>query len=132
MMNPTFTDWKKSLPWLWLAATLLWLLWPELSWAGDQSEAVQGSSEFEKVWIQIKYWIQGRLGHIIAGFMVLVGIVGGVRNGSLMAFAVGIGCGLGLHYAPDIITGLMGATLDRVDLQRMMDMTLNNGLGGGS
>ena len=131
MISPTMTGWEKSLPWFLLAATLLWLLWPELSWAGDQSVAVQGSSEFEEVWIRIKNWIQGRLGHIIAGFMVLVGIVGGIRNSSLMAFAIGIGCGLGLHYSPSIITGLMGATLDGVDPQLIIDMTLNNGLGSG-
>ena len=123
---------KSNLPWLLLTAILLWLLWPELSWAGDHGEAISGSSEFEPVWNKLEYWIKGRLGHIIAGFMVLVGIVGGIRNGSLMAFAVGIGCGLGLHYSPDIIMGLMGATLDGVDPKLIVNMTLSNGLGGGS
>lgn len=132
MMTPTLTDWKKSLPWIWLAATLLWLLWPEVSLAGDSTEAVQNSEVFNKPWNDLKNFIKGRLGHIIAGAFVLVGVFAGMRNGSLFAFAVGIGCGLGLHYCPDIIVGLMGATLDGVDPQRLIDMTLNNGLGNSS
>jgi len=55
--------------------------------------------------------MQGTLGRVVAGAMVLVGIVGGVVRQSIMAFATGIGGGVGLYNTPKIIESIMSATL---------------------
>jgi len=51
------------------------------------------------------------LGRIVAGAMVLVGIVGGIARQSLMAFALGIGGGMGLYNTPTVVESVMSATL---------------------
>lgn len=58
-----------------------------------------------------KDWTQGTLGRIVAGAMVLVGIVGGIARQSLMAFALGIGGGMGLYNTPTVVESVMSATL---------------------
>jgi conjugal transfer pilus assembly protein TraA len=70
-----------------------------------------GGTEFEPIWTQLTEWTQGILGRVIAGAMVLVGIIAGVVRQSLMAFAVGIGGAVGLYNAPTIIDNVMSATL---------------------
>ena len=42
---------------------------------------------------------------------VLVGIVGGIARQSLMAFALGIGGGMGLYNTPTVVESVMSATL---------------------
>ncbi|MGL4616279.1 MAG: TraA family conjugative transfer protein, partial [Shewanella sp.] len=59
----------------------------------------------------LKDWTQGTLGRIVAGAMVLVGIVGGIARQSLMAFALGIGGGMGLYNTPTVVESVMSATL---------------------
>ncbi len=71
-----------------------------------------GGMEFEDVWITIKDWTQGTLGRVIAGSMILVGIIGGVARQSLMAFALGIGGGIGLYSSPNIVESIMSASLE--------------------
>lgn len=85
------------------AAMLLIML--SLAYAGT------GGMEFEDVWMEIKDWSQGTLGRIIAGAMILVGLVGGIVRQSLIALALGIGGGLGVYNAPEIIESLVSATL---------------------
>ena len=70
-----------------------------------------GGTEFDAVWTLITDWSQGALGRIISGSMVLIGIISGVARQSLMAFAVGIGGGVGLFYAPTIIDATVTGTL---------------------
>lgn len=70
-----------------------------------------GGTEFDPVWTLITDWSQGALGRIIAGSLVLVGIIAGVARQSLMSFAVGIGGGVGLFYAPTIIDATVTGTL---------------------
>jgi conjugal transfer pilus assembly protein TraA len=84
---------------------LLIALMPDLAHAGV------GGAAFDEVWDTLVDWTQGTLGKIIAGAMVLVGIVSGVARQSLMAFAIGIGGGMGLYYTPDVIETVVGATL---------------------
>lgn len=66
---------------------------------------------FTDVWDTLKDWTQGTLGRIVAGAMVLVGIVGGIARQSLMAFALGIGGGMGLYNTPTVVESVMSATL---------------------
>ncbi len=73
-----------------------------------------GGTEFDPVWTLVTDWSQGALGRIIAGSLVLVGIIAGVAKQSLMSFAVGIGGGVGLFYAPTIIDATVTGTLPLV------------------
>uniref|UniRef100_UPI0035A29C16 TraA family conjugative transfer protein n=1 Tax=Klebsiella pneumoniae TaxID=573 RepID=UPI0035A29C16 len=60
----------------------------------NQAHAGTGGKEFDDIWTTITDWTQGTLGRIIAGSMILVGIVGGIARQSIMAFAMGIGGGV--------------------------------------
>lgn len=84
---------------------------------------------FEDVWTTIKDWTQGTLGKIIAGAMILVGIIGGVARQSLMAFAVGIAGGMGLNYAPQIIETIMTASIESASATVPAAQMIGNGLG---
>jgi len=95
---------KRNLVLFSLLATCL-LMATSIAYAGG------GGMEFEDVWMEIKDWSQGTLGRIIAGAMILVGLVGGIVRQSLIALAIGIGGGLGVYNAPEIIESIVGATL---------------------
>jgi len=88
-----------------------------------------GGSEFDEVWTTVKDWTQGTLGRIIAGSLILVGIVGGIARQSLMAFAIGIGGGMGLYNSPTIVESIMGATLASAQLVAPAAAQITNGLG---
>lgn len=86
-------------------AALAALMLPVLAMAGT------GGTEFEQIWGTLQDWIEGTLGRIIAAAIVVVGIVAGIVRQSLIAFAIGIGGGMGLYNTPAIIEEIMGATL---------------------
>ena len=86
------------------ALGLMALMISEPSFAGT------GGDAFTDVWDTLKDWTQGTLGRIVAGAMVLVGIVGGIARQSLMAFALGIGGGMGLYNTPTVVESVMSAT----------------------
>lgn len=88
-----------------------------------------GGTEFNDVWSTLTDWMQGTLGKIAAGAMILVGIIGGVARQSLMAFAVGVGGGVGLYNTPTIIDNVMTATLEQVPAVTQTVVTISNGLG---
>jgi len=83
-----------------------------LAVAPDSLVAGTGGTEFDNVWTWLVDVTQGTLGRIVAGAMVLVGVIGGIARQSLMAFATGIAGALGLNYAPDIIDAVMSATIN--------------------
>lgn len=91
-------------------------------------QAGGGGGEFDEVWDTLEDWTKGTLGKIIAGAMILVGIVGGVVRQSLMAFAVGIAGGMGLNYTPEIISAIMTATLEHAETTTTTAIVLTNGL----
>jgi len=74
-------------------------------------KAGTGSTTFESVWTTITDWMQGTLGRVLVGMMILTGIGAGVLRQSLMSFVVGVGGGVGLYAAPDIIESIMTATV---------------------
>lgn len=96
--------------------------------APESALAGTGGGEFDDVWDTLTDWIQGTLGKIAAGAMILVGIISGVARQSLMAFAVGIGGGVGLYNTPDIIDNVMTATLAHLPASQTV-VTVANGLG---
>lgn len=97
--------------------------------APDMAHAGAGGTEFDEVWTTIKDWTQGTLGRIIAGALILVGIVGGIARQSLMAFAIGIGGGMGLYNSPVIVESIMGATLASAHKVAPAMALISNGLG---
>lgn len=89
-----------------------------------------GGGEFDEVWTTLREWTEGTLGRIVAGTMILVGIIGGIARQSLMGFALGIAGGMGLYNAPEIIETIMSATLEKAATITPAVVQLTNGLGG--
>lgn len=123
MTKPTFNPKMLMLG----AATMLVVgstLMPELALAGT------GGTEFDSIWTTLTDWMEGTLGRIAAGAMILVGIIAGVARQSLMSFAVGIGGGLGLYNAPTVLDGVMTAGLEHMPAATQAVIAISNGLGG--
>lgn len=89
-----------------------------------------GGAEFDEVWSTLREWTEGTLGRIIAGSMILIGIIAGIARQSLMAFAIGIAGGMGLSYSPEIIETIMSATLEKASALIPSIIQISNGLGG--
>ena len=100
-----------------------------LSLIAPDAFAGTGGTEFDDVWTTLSDWMQGTLGKIASGAMILVGIIAGVARQSLMAFAVGIGGGVGLYNTPTIVDNVMPATLAQAPVATQALGTLSNGLG---
>lgn len=96
--------------------------------AVNTSHAGAGGLEFEEIWETLKEWTQGTLGRIIAGAMILIGIIGGIARQSLIAFALGIGGGIGLYNAPDIIESILSASLEHAGPIASTVQQIGNGL----
>lgn len=79
--------------------------------AASSALAGTGGDTFDSVWITLTDWMQGTLGRIIIGLMILAGIGAGVLRQSLMPFITGVGGGVGLYAAPDVIESIMTATV---------------------
>ncbi len=96
---------SKMKAWLTKSAAAVFALLPVFAFAGT------GGGEFDDIWITLTDWVEGTLGRIIAAGIVIVGIVAGIVRQSLMAFAIGIGGGMGLYNTPTIIEEILTATL---------------------
>lgn len=112
-----------------LAAAAVMALLVVSAVAPEHALAGTGGTEFDSVWTTLSDWMQGTLGKIAAGAMILVGIIAGVARQSLMAFAVGIGGGVGLYNTPTIIDNVLSATLANVPAATDAVVTISNGLG---
>ncbi|MCG7878161.1 MAG: conjugal transfer protein TraA [Candidatus Thiodiazotropha endolucinida] len=95
----------------------------------EQASAGTGGTEFQDVWDTVKEYMQGLLGRIVAGAMILVGIVAGVARQSLMSFAIGVGGGVGLYNTPTVIENIMTATIKQVPTEANTIIPIFNGLG---
>lgn len=92
------------------------------------AKAGAGGSEFDDVWMTLRDWTQGTLGRIVCGAMILVGVTGGIARQSLLPFATGVGGGIGLYNAPEVIESVMSATLQQAPAINSV-VSLTNGLG---
>lgn len=81
----------------------------------DAAQAGTQGTEFNAVWTTLTGWMQGILGKIIAGAMILVGLVAGVARQSIMAFAIGVGGAIGIYNAPTILDGIVAGTVEVAD-----------------
>ncbi len=79
--------------------------------AAQLALAGTGGDSFDTIWVTLTDWMQGTLGRVVAGSMVLVGIVAGIVRQSIMSFATGVGGGVGLYNTPTIIESIMTATI---------------------
>ena len=70
-----------------------------------------GGTEFEEIYTTLRSWSQGFLGKTIALGLFIVGTAIGIVRQSLMAIAVGIGGGMGVYYAPNIIDTMVQAMI---------------------
>ena len=123
-MNVTSTSNNKANLLFWVAlAIVISFVFTNPAYAGT------GGTEFDDVWTTLTDWTQGTLGRIIAGSMILVGIVGGIARQSLMAFALGIGGGVGLYNSPTVVESIMTATLETADKVAPAAIQIGNGLG---
>nr|WP_242551998.1 TraA family conjugative transfer protein [Photobacterium ganghwense] len=96
--------------------------------ASRDAMAGNAGTEFDDVWTTLKDWTQGSLGRIVAGSMILVGLVGGIARQNIMAFATGIGGGMGLYNSPKIVETVMGATLETAEKVLPVVTQITNGL----
>lgn len=105
-----------------MAFAVLLAALPEVAQAGA------GGTAFDDVWLWLKDNIQGTLGRIIVGSMIIVGIIGGVAKQSLIAFAIGVGGGVGLYNTPLVLENLVSATVAHVSATAPVVHLLGNGL----
>ncbi len=56
-------------------------------------------------------WLKGGLGLLLSIVALGVGLIAGLRAGSIWGFAVGVGFALVCYYGPDVLTSIFGATL---------------------
>jgi conjugal transfer pilus assembly protein TraA len=109
MFNRVFNKYEVGKAWL-LTVTALLVLGVALLFP-DLVQAATTSGPLQDVYQSLTEWAQGNVGKTISLGMILVGIVAGIARQSLMAFAVGIGGGLGLYNCPTIIDTVFNATL---------------------
>lgn len=96
--------------------------------APDSALAGTGGASFDPVWTDLKEWMQGTLGRIVAAAIVIVGIIAGVARQSLMAFAIGLFGGFGMYYTPDVLENIVTATIEHADKANTAVMLISNGL----
>ncbi|AJF08314.1 TraA family conjugative transfer protein [Geoalkalibacter subterraneus] len=65
----------------------------------------------DDVYTELTTWTQGSVGKLITLAFIIVGVVAGIVRQSLMAFAVGIGAGLGVYNAEGIVETIFSATI---------------------
>ncbi|CAM5561845.1 TraA family conjugative transfer protein [Eoetvoesiella caeni] len=129
VINPAFTRKASDKSRIKQAAIFFLLLAAMFFIVVSSTHAGAGGTEFDEVWLTLKDWTQGTLGRIIAGAMIIVGIMGGIARQSLIAFALGIGGGIGLYNAPIIIESIMSATLEHAGTITAAASQIGNGLG---
>jgi len=77
---------------------------PDLAFAGS-------GGPLDSVYSELTTWTEGSVGKTIMLAFILVGIVAGIARQSLLAFAIGIGAGLGLYNAPAIVDTIFTAVI---------------------
>jgi conjugal transfer pilus assembly protein TraA len=75
-------------------------------------EAGTGGTEFNALYTLVEGWMKGTLGKLAAVSMAAVGIFAGMLRGNLLGGLTGIGAGVLMFFLPDIIGGIVTATLD--------------------
>lgn len=100
----------------WMTAGLLVLavmvmLFAQHALAAANAGSGTGANILQDVYDLLKSAVTGTLGKTLILLIVVVGIAAGVMRQSLLAFAVGLGAGIGLFFAPTIIDALSTAVV---------------------
>lgn len=85
------------------------------------------SATFADILTWLTEVIQGTLGAVVCATMVLVGIIAGIARQSLMAFAIGIGGGVGLYNTPTILGSIFTATLANAPAVNSAVLSISSG-----
>ncbi|MBZ9574499.1 TraA family conjugative transfer protein [Modicisalibacter sp. MOD 31.J] len=86
---------------------------PDQAFAGTATGSGTAAA-LDPVWQMLVDFTNGTLGRIITLLIIVVGIGAAILTQSLGAFAVGIGAGIGLSFAEEIINALFGAALTAI------------------
>ena len=82
-----------------------------VTFAPDVVHAAAADGTLDSVYGTLSDWAEGSVGKVVMLAFILVGIVAGIAKQSLLAFAIGIGAGLGIYNAPTIVDTIFGAVL---------------------
>jgi len=77
------------------------------------NEAFAGTTDtdFTAIVTKLHDWATGTLGRVLALAIFIVGLSLGIVQQSVIAAAVAVGGALILNYGPDILTGIVAATI---------------------
>lgn len=70
-----------------------------------------GSDILQSVYNLLQSAVTGSVGKVLVLLLIVIGIAGGMFRGSLTAFALGVGAGIGLYFAPTVINAIFSATV---------------------
>lgn len=71
----------------------------------------EGEDIFGAAYEQIAGFTQGFLGKLVTLLMVVTGLIMGIARQSIMTLVVGVGMGIALFNAPQVVNALVGAAL---------------------
>ena len=100
------TSTSRTVAFFGLALVSLFMLVPDFAHAGAAA-----GGPLDGVYDTLVIWTQGSVGKVIMLAFFMVGIVAGIARQSLLAFAVGIGAGLGIYNAPTIVDTVFTAVI---------------------
>lgn len=106
MKNVAFRRHGKSFALLVLLTFLMFL--PALAMAAG---AGSGSNPFVGATTTIIEWLKGGLGLLLSILALGIGLIAGLRVGSIWGIAIGFGFAVVCYYGPDILQSIFGATL---------------------
>lgn len=106
MKNVAFRRYGKAAGMLVLMTLLLAL--PALAMAGTTGA---GSDPFSAATTVVIDWLKGGLGLLLSILALGIGLIAGLRVGSIWGIAIGFGFAVVCYYGPDILQSIFGATI---------------------
>ena len=91
---------------LFAIAALVLLVGSDTTMAATSATPDGGSDVFSAIYSELEKWTQGFFGKLIALAMVVTGIVMGIQQQSIWAFAIGMAAALWLVYLPLILESI--------------------------
>jgi conjugal transfer pilus assembly protein TraA len=88
---------------------VLMLALPALAMASGTGGS--GSNPFDGATTTIIEWLKGGLGLLLSILALGIGLIAGLRVGSIWGIAIGFGFAVVCYYGPDILQSIFGASL---------------------
>jgi len=73
--------------------------------------AGNAGTEFEQAYTQIADFTTGFLGKLVTLLMIVTGLIMGIARQSIMTLVVGVGMGIAMFNAPNLVDALVGAVI---------------------